>query len=349
MTEHPDQQPDQPEALPDAQQWLPPEQRVEPPQHPQAAPPHPAQAQASPPAYPAPEAPQQYADPAQQYAAQQNAAPQYDAQQVPAQQVPQQQYPQYLGQQMPGQQQYAYAAPGQPPQKRKGLPVGAWIGIIGGGVLLLALVLVAAFMILPRLLGIGFAVDPSAPTGLPEQQTPDTTPEGSGTAGSSGTVTLDDQLDYSAGPFWSVPLNSDWDVDTFDVGGYNRFSDPTTGCKILTFQGEGDPAETSNSDRVATRNLIEVALTIGLPWEATSNPTVEESGSENLLMDFGDEVELAKYVATYPAADGDRERQILLRAFTPGNAALYAEVDCPTAEIDRVAGEMFDKMGLTEF
>lgn len=273
------------------------------------------------------------------------------SQQAQAQQPQQQTTPPYSAPAY-GAPQYApqYAPPAQAPrspaqqpqQRRGGLPVGAWIGIIGGGVLvLLLLVLLAVFVIVPAVLHLGApASAPPPATAPPESDAPE--PD-------TDTVTLDDHLDYAAGPFWSVPFDDEWTIDTFDVDGYNRFSHPETGCKLLTFQGAGDPAETSDSDRVASENLLGVALKIGLPWEATADPEVVPEGSVELMFDYAQPVEMAHYRATYPAASGDRERRILIREFTPGNNALYAEVDCPSTEIDGVADGIFEQLGITQY
>ena len=67
-------------------------------------------------------------------------------------------------------------------------------------------------------------------------------------------------------------------------------------------------------------------------------------------VDWAYSVEMSRYVAIYPTADGDRQRQILLRTFMPDNLALYAEVDCPaTPEGDKAAQSVLDGISITEF
>lgn len=253
------------------------------------------------------------------------------------------------GQPLPGQppqpgQQYA---PGMPPTgapPRKGLPVGAWIGI-GAGALVLLLI-IALGIALPFLLK-GPATSEPAPV-PPTTEVPEEEPE---TPAQLDLVTLDDPSEFAAGPYWAVPFEDGWDIVRFDEQGVNEFKNLATGCMFFTYQGYGPEGLTATEDRGATEETLSTALQIGLPWTAaTADPEVNPDGTVEMPVDWAYSVEMSRYVAIYPTADGDRQRQILLRTFMPDNLALYAEVDCPaTPEGDKAAQSVLDGISITEF
>ena len=253
------------------------------------------------------------------------------------------------GQPLPGQppqpgQQYA---PGMPPTgapPRKGLPVGAWIGI-GAGALVLLLI-IALGIALPFLLKGPATLEPA-----PAPPTTDAPTEEPETPAQLDLVTLDDPSDFSAGPYWGVPFEDGWDIVRFDEQGVNEFKNVATGCMFFTYQGYGPEGLTSTDDRGATEETLSTALQIGLPWNAaTADPEVNPDGTVEMPVDWAYSVEMSRYVALYPTADGNRQRQILLRTFMPNNLALYAEVDCPaTPEGDKAAQTILDGLAITEF
>ena len=231
---------------------------------------------------------------------------------------------------------------GAPP--RKGLPVGAWIGI-GAGALVLLLI-IALGIALPFLLK-GPATSEPAPV-PPTTEVPEEEPE---TPAQLDLVTLDDPSEFAAGPYWAVPFEDGWDIVRFDEQGVNEFKNVATGCMFFTYQGYGPEGLTATEDRGATEETLSTALQIGLPWTAaTADPEVNPDGTVEMPVDWAYSVEMSRYVAIYPTADGDRQRQILLRTFMPDNLALYAEVDCPaTPEGDKAAQSVLDGISITEF
>lgn len=248
------------------------------------------------------------------------------------------------GQQPQPGQQYAPGVPPAAAPPRKGLPVGAWIGI-GAGALVLLLVLVVG-------IGMAFVLNkPAAAPPLPEAPTTEVPEEEPETPAQLDLVTLDDPSNFSAGPYWGVPFEDGWDIVRFDVEGVNEFKNVTLGCQFLTYQGYGPAGLTSTDDRGATEETVSTALQIGIPWTAaTADPEVKPDGTVEMSVDWAYSVEMQRYVALYPTADGDRQRQILLRTFMPDNLALYAEVDCPaTAEGDKAAQTILDGLTITEF
>ena len=312
------------------------------PQH-DLQPPQPTPPVYAPPPHLGPQPPQ-YAPPPQQS---QPWAPSQPPQQQPGQFA---QQPYATAQQaQPGQpyaqpQQYA---PGMPPTgapPRKGLPVGAWIGI-GAGALVLLLI-IALGIALPFMLK-GPATPEPAPA-PPTTEVPEEEPE---TPAQLDLVTLDDPSEFAAGPYWAVPFEDGWDIVRFDEQGVNEFKNVATGCMFFTYQGYGPEGLTATEDRGATEETLSTALQIGLPWTAaTADPEVNPDGTVEMPVDWAYSVEMSRYVALYPTADGDHQRQILLRTFMPDNLALYAEVDCPaTPEGDKAAQSILDGISITEF
>lgn len=258
--------------------------------------------------------------------------------------------PPFVPPQLYAQEQYAQGAqlpPGATPPRKKGLPVGAWIGIGAGALVLLLVVALGIWVVVgtarPRV---------SDPMPLPTTEAPAEEPtEEPESPEPLGVVTLDDTFDLTNGVYWGVPFISDWDVVRFDEQGVNEFSNAAVGCQFLSYQGLGAEGITSADDRGATEETIATALQIGIPWtSATASPEVNSDGSVELPVDYAFSAEFQRFVAKYPTAGGDRQRQMVLRAFMPDNIALYAEVDCPaTAEGDAAAQEMLDGLTLTQY
>lgn len=278
---------------------------------------------------------------------------------LPAPQIPQYQAPQYQAPQPPYTAPPGYQGPGAPdqgvppqpwaqPQQpvRRGLPVGAWIGIgagalvlVGAMVLVMLLVVVPATRLVTELGRDRATASEPAEDGLVEEEplSPD----------SVGVLTLDDTADFLAGPYWSVPFFDDWDIVTFDVEGINHFSNAAAGCQLLTYQGYGDPNVVDGNDWDASEATVPAALQIGLPWDSTGDPDVVMDGIFEVSADYYDSVEMVRLFAQYSSAEGERERQMLIRAFMPENIVLYAEVDCLAGS--QVPDEIFDRLQITEF
>lgn len=247
--------------------------------------------------------------------------------------------PQGHGQQPP--------APPTPPQ-RKGLPAWAWV-LISVAALFFIGVIVAIAVFVPRFIN----ATASGPLPIPAVPAPAPAPTEKLEIGEapSGTVyTMDDQVDFSAGPFWNVTFEGDWDIDIFDVDGVNQMTNLAAGCTFYTFQGFG-PLEAADAtdDREATELTIPTALQMGLPWAASDDPVVLPDGERLVEYDFGAaEVAMQQVRATYTGADGKpRERLLLLRAFTPGSNALLAQVDCPAGSPELEA--RLDGLAITQF
>jgi len=233
----------------------------------------------------------------------------------------------------------------QPPKKR-GLPVGAWIGIAIGGVVLLGIIslviaLIVWLVLIPKPTPVP-ETEPVPPVEVPgEDDAPLPTDE---------VISLDAPSNFTSGPFWAVTYAADWDIVQFDVEGINEFSHAPTGCQFLSYQGYGDPNVTASDDRTATEDTIPTALQIGIPWDFTVEPEVLVDGSVDVPVDYAYAVEMLKLRADYTSSDGDRTRQIVMRTFMPDDIALYAEVDCPSsAEAEDAAQQMLDGLAITEY
>ncbi|KKI21015.1 MULTISPECIES: hypothetical protein [unclassified Leucobacter] len=216
---------------------------------------------------------------------------------------------------------------GPPPSAARRLPVGAWIGI-GAGALVLLLVIALGVFLVAGVLG---AQPRSSTAGSAPSPTPSETAPSDGGAGSGNS--LDTRVDFAAGPFWSMTIDSanGWTAEIIDQQGVNRIRNERTSCVLMTYQGAGDPKASMASDRAATDDTLEAALKIGLPWTgATGSPEVEPDSTVSVPLDGGGSVEMLRLTSRYQTADGERERTILLRAFTPANSALMAQVDCPS-------------------
>lgn len=263
-------------------------------------------------------------------------APQYPAAQHPALEYPSPPYPnsQYAqpsGHQPPPQQPYGFP---QPP--RKGLPVGAWIGIAAGALVLVAVIVIGTIFAIRAVSSVTANIARELPTTTPSPL-PTPTPKDLDDhfeTGGSGTLLMTGTADFAAGPWWAVEFEDGWNIDVFDVAGENRFSHPATGCQFYSYQGFGGFASTSDDDQTASEKTLENAVAggLGLEWQATGSPNIVFD--RTVLLDaYGyDEVEMLRYVSDYTVADGSaRERVFLIRNFQPSDAVLLAMTDCPAA------------------
>ncbi len=264
---------------------------------------------------------------------------------------PQQGAPGQYAQQQPAQasqpgQQQPFSVPAGAPVPRKGLPVGAWIGIGAGAFVFVLLIAVGLVWFILAQTPSAEPIAP-APTTAPQVE-PDT---GTDRGASGERVSLDDPSNFSAGPFWGVPMESGWDIVRFDEQGVNEFKNSTAGCQFLTYQGFGPEGLTSADDRGATAETIGTAIQIGIPWNSTSMDfELVEDGTQDVEVDWAYPVEMQRYIAKYPSAEGERQRQMLLRVFMPSNIAMYAEVDCPASPAgDEAAKKVLDGLSLSEF
>ena len=343
-----EQRAEQASAPPHGQPPAPEDGRMQPPQ---PTPPSysPPPVQAPPPGFSPPQAPHFGPPPVEQA---QPAAPQYQPPQAPPgfrqpQSLPQAPVPQGA----PGYAQPQYPAPAHqqaPPAgaPRRGLPVGAWIGIGAGALVFLLVIGIGATMLVGALL----RPTPApivTPLPSPEEDLGDEDPFSDN---GGELLSLDDTADFAAGPYWMTPFPDGWEIVTFDVEGVNEFTHTDTGCRFFSYQGYGAEGVDASGDREASEATIPTALQIGIPWEATADPDVVPDGTVEVMANYSYPVEMMRLVADYQAPGGDRQRQMLLRTFMPGNLALYAEVDCPaTAAGGDAATEMFEGLGITDF
>lgn len=224
----------------------------------------------------------------------------------------------------------------QPP--KRGLPVGAWIGIAAGALVLLGAI-VFTFVFVIGAAGAAFSSTtqerPTTTQPAPPLDDDDADDDADDIElGASGTLLIDGVADFAVGPYWEVGFNSEWQIDVFDVGGENRFTHPATGCQFFSYQGFGGFASASDGDQIASEKVLENAVRggLGLEWQATGSPNIVFDRTVMLEAYGYDGVEMLRYVSDYVHADGsNRQRVFLIRNFQPSDAVLYAMTDCPVA------------------
>ncbi len=250
--------------------------------------------------------------------------------------------PQYA----PPQARYAppQVTPPQTPAARR-LPVGAWIGIGAGALALLLVIAIGGFLV-AGVLGAQPGSSTAEPSRSPTPSGPAPSEDGSGSGNS-----LDTRVDFAAGPFWSMTIDTanGWTAEILDQQGVNRIRNERTSCVLMTFQGSGDPEAPTANDRAATDGTIEAALKIGLPWTgATGSPEVQPDSTVSVPLERDGSVEMLRLTSRYGTADGERERTILLRAFTPANSVLMAQVDCPSWAARTFGDPALEGLSITE-
>lgn len=251
-------------------------------------------------------------------------------------------------------------APAGPPQ-RDGLSAGEWVGISIGAVVF-AGVLIAAGGATVLMLTMGALFFEPFSRGMttvegptiieePLPRAPET-PDGPGYDPPPFepdllALPLENGADFAAGPYWSVPIAEGWDIVQFDVDGVNHFVHPQSSCEFRTFQGFGDPGETYVDDREASVDALSIVLAQGLPWNAVAEvPEPSSLGSMYLDSNRYVDVEMLWYYTGYESENGMRERDILVRQFTPDNIVLYAEVDCPVGAEQTF--DILDNLAITD-
>lgn len=232
-----------------------------------------------------------------------------------------------------------------PPRQKKQLSLGAWIGIIAGGLMLVLFIAYLAIYLTAVAGGSNQGTDPS-PTPKPTPQEPQEDESSRGVV-----YFLNDTTTFTNGPFWVISVQDGWEALMFNRDGYHHFSHPSSGCELMSYQGYGVDGVVAEDDRSATEETIEAVLRSGLPWDkAIEEPVVDPAGTVVLPGDGYDRVELQRLVTNYQTVDGERKREIYLRTFMPANNLLFVEVDCPaTADGEAAETPMLENIRVTEY
>ena len=240
-------------------------------------------------------------------------------------------------------QQAPQPAPQPTPTSRRGLPLGAWIGIGAAAVAVVAAVLVAALVIVPNVLQ-----NNSQGAGSADQA------EGENPADSVPVVTLDDRLDYAVGPFWVEHINNDWRPHALGNDGPRLFSHRKNTCQLYTYFGEIDLAADVTDDRAATQAAVSLAWEEGLDWGlAPEVPEPEAAGSVEIIMNDEEPVELARFSAQFETEEEffggfvAHERHVIVRAFAETGTFVHATIDCRDEHADGI-DEVITKIGITD-
>lgn len=223
--------------------------------------------------------------------------------------------------------------PGGPVPPKKGLPGWALALIIGGGVLLIGVIVVAVLIFTmvanaaKELADIGQDVTSTSPAEEP------TGPSDSGT--NIDSIPLSGAADFGGPPIWGAPYLSGWDIKVFDQEGINSFENLTLGCTFTTSQNVQEVDRASSSDETSTRSLMDV-----LKNEIFKrSPDAVEAAESIVDLSIGvsgssSTIEFSSLRLDFTASSGEYTSVIFARSMPQSGSYMYTHLECTRAAID---------------
>jgi len=162
-------------------------------------------------------------------------------------------------------------------------------------------------------------------------------------------ITLDEQVDIGATfPIWGYPMQTGWEILTFDQGGINQSKNVELGCLFTSSQNKQPAydleATDDLSDTLASINSLEQQQ-LDSGNQAT---LVGEFGSTDFginLPGAGERIEFLTTRIDYmePELGVSYTNEIAVRAMPLAESSMYIVVTCPTALVD-AGGSPFEEL-----
>lgn len=220
--------------------------------------------------------------------------------------------------------------PGGPVPPKKGLPGWALALIIGGGVLLIGVIVVAVLVFSLIANSVKNQADPEP------ESTPVATEEASPDPGlKNESIPLSGSADFGGPPIWGAPYLSGWDIKILDQEGINSFENLTLGCTFTTSQNIQDVDRSSSSDEASSRSLMDVLKNEIFKRSPDSVEAAEDivdlsigaSGSSSTI-------EFLSSRLDFTASSGEFTSVIFARSMPHSGSYMYTHLECTRAAID---------------
>ena len=153
-------------------------------------------------------------------------------------------------------------------------------------------------------------------------------------------ITLDEHVDIgSTFPIWGYPIQTGWEIVTFDQAGINQSENAALDCLFTSSQNKQPAydldATDDLSDTLATMDILEQAQLDSGPQAAL----VGELGSTDFGVNLPGAEERIEFLTTRidymePERGVSYTNEIAVRAMPLAESAMYIVVTCPTALVD---------------
>ncbi len=235
--------------------------------------------------------------------------------------------------------------PGAPVPSKKRLPGWAIALIIGGGLLLIGIIVVA-IMVVSMFLNTRQIEDCSMPgscgQGLPPTPTGEASISPTESDPSTDNIPLDGSAAFSNPPVWNTPFLSGWDINIFDQEGVNQFESKALGCLFTTSQNMQSVDASSPSDAAQSTQLMN-DLTDSIVKEVPDAIVTGMRPAEvGLGISGSHTIEFATARVDYTTSLGDYVNVFLARSMPSSGSYMYALVSCPTATMDGAESPLED-------
>lgn len=234
-----------------------------------------------------------------------------------------------------------------PAARRGGLRPWMWLPVAGFAVLSIAGAVGAGLLLggsVVDQVNAGLAGVPSVPT---EAATDIAEPTEAPTSSAESTeivagalITLDEHVDIgSTFPIWGYPIQTGWEITTFDQGGINQSKNAALDCMFTSSQNK-QPA----NDLDATDDLSDTLATVDV-----LEKQILDTGTDAVLVgelgitDFGvnlpgaeERIEFLTTRVDYknPESGVSYTDEIAVRAMPLAESSMYIVVSCPTALVE---------------
>lgn len=245
------------------------------------------------------------------------------------------------------------AGTGAPAQRRSGLRPWMWLPVAGFAALSITGAVVSGVAVggsVAEQVNADRAGVPAVPTEAATAEPTTAPPSGESTEIAAGAViTLDEHVDIgSTFPIWGYPMQTGWEILTFDQGGINQSENSELACLFTSSQNK-QPANDLDatddlSDTLATMDSLErQQLDSGHQAEL-----VGELGSTDFGINVADAAERIEFLTTRidymePELGVSYTNEIAVRAMPLAESAMYIVVTCPTALVES-GGSPFEEL-----
>ena len=231
-----------------------------------------------------------------------------------------------------------------PAARRGGLRPWMWLSVAGLAVLSITGAVVSGIVLggsVVDQVNAGRAGVPSVPTeAATDFAEPTEAPTSSAEIVAGALITLDEHVDIgSTFPIWGYPIQTGWEITTFDQGGINQSKNAALDCMFTSSQNK-QPAY----DLDATDDLSDTLATVDV-----LEKQILDTGTDALLVgelgitDFGvnlpgaeERIEFLTTRVDYtnPESGVSYTDEIAVRAMPLAESSMYIVVSCPTALVE---------------
>lgn len=229
-----------------------------------------------------------------------------------------------------------------------------WLPVAGFSALVIAGAVASGFLVGGSVVdqvnaGRAAAVPAPAGTESPEPTAAPADPADASELVAGALITLDQQVDVGATfPIWGYPMQTGWEILTFDEGGINRSKNVELGCLFTSSQNRQPAYDLDATDDLSDTLASIEALEQQQLESANQATLVGELGSTDFginLPGAGERIEFLTTRIDYmePDLGVSYTNEVAVRAMPLAESSMYIVVTCPTALVD-AGGSPFEEL-----